>query len=432
MQIQGLHLTLGWIGLLVMSILVCLRRSSLYIKFSTIYFAAFIFNNYAYSFASIRFSEVFGILAAITVFFSPFSRRALVGYAILLTAFITFLHMVIVQIIYPEIDSDTQRFFIRIILIGRIYVLGVVAIGFNKEFNTEDKINQLIKDIVYFGLIGIGVYLIQFLVLATGSLPFGTFLDAGFTGFPSFGSVSVERGHFAKLFVPLFPFFAIFLINEKKFVFFLLYIFVSLINFSASGQFFLLCYLLVSVFFFKKYLANFYSFLLLMFFSSSLYVMITKFFKAQFLGIIEKIYTLGLQGGGEEGIGGRGIDILFKYLEYYPLGISFGGSTLRKLTNLPAINMGLYAFISQFSILSIPLIIGFTYLNYVVILKSRSMVDKKIRKILLTGIFVSGIIYCVDVLWFIPTIWLPLIICNQLSQLSKFRNYKIEYIPQIK
>lgn len=428
-QIQGLHLTFGWLGLLVMSLFVFSRHSSLYIKFTTIYFAAFVFNNYAYSLANIRISDFFGIIIAILslkLIGKNLFRQSMIGYALLLIGFAAFIHIIIIKIIYPELDNQIEQFFIRITLVGRICVLGLVTLRFDQEFNTGEKINQLIKDIVYFGLVSIAVYLIQVLVLATGNLPFGTFLDAGFTGFPSFGSVSIERGHFAKLFVPLFPFYAIFTIKEKKIVIFLLYLLINLINFSASGQVFLVCYLLLFAFYYRGNLLKWYNYFFIIFLSSFLYIVTTNFFTEQVLGVVEKINRLGLQGDDE---GGRGFDVFQQYIETYPLGTSYGGSTLRIVTDLPEINLGIYAFIVQFSILSIPLIIGFIYLNYMVIIKSNFRVEKDIRNALLIGILVSGVIYCIDILWFTPTIWLPLIICHRLSQLSKPRNNELNYLP---
>lgn len=426
MQAQGLHLMFGWVGLLLLSFIVFSRKSSLFVKFTTIYFAAFIFNNYAYSIGNVRFSEFFGIIAAFISFKlikKVNLRQSIVGYALLFTAFIALIHVFFIKIIYPGLDNEIEQFLIRITLVARIVVLGLVAINFEKEFDTSSKINQLIKDVVFFGLLGILIYFIQIVVLLTGTLPFGTFLDAGFTGFPSFGSVSIERGHFAKLFVPLFPFYAILLITEKRLLIFLLYLFVNLINFSASGQFFLMCYLILFAFYFKKSLFKWYSYFAFLIFSSLLSVAIINTLSTQILGIVDKITRLGLQGDNE---GGRGLDVLMRYIETYPLGISYGGSTLRIANNLPEINLGIYAFISQFSLLSIPLIISFVLLNFIIIKRSNKLLDKKIRDSLVIGILVSGIIYFIDILWFTPTIWLPLMICDALSKSSQKDSLSLE------
>jgi hypothetical protein len=126
-----------------------------------------------------------------------------------------------------------------------------------------------------------------------------------------------------------------------------------------------------------------------------------------------------------DGGGGRGFDVFIQYNESYPLGTSYGGSQLRTVGSLPEINMGIYAFIAQLSILVVPLIIGFIYLNYIVIVKSRHNIDKNTRTILVIGMLTSGIIYCVDILWFTPTIWLPLIICNKLSKIKNPKQYHL-------
>jgi len=424
-QIDALHLALGWFGLIVISLLVLFRKSSLYIKFSTIYFAGFIFNNPAYNIAGVRFSEFFGIFAVLTLLCSPFLRKSLIGYSLLLTVSILFIHIFIIYLLYPEINAKISDIILRIMIVGKVLILAIIVIGFDREFNTEDKINQLIKDIVYFALVGVGAYLTQLLLLLTGNSTFGTFADAGFTGFPSFGSVSIERGHFAKLFVPLFPFFAILLIKEKNWLASLaliLYFLISLINFSASGQFFLFCYIFLVFCFYKKSLFKLKYFLLSVFLFSFLFLVINNFLSKQFIGIIEKVTYMGLMGDGE---GGRGFDVFIQYNESYPLGTSYGGSQLRTVGSLPEINMGIYAFIAQLSILVVPLIIGFIYLNYIVIVKSRHNIDKNTRTILVIGMLTSGIIYCVDILWFTPTIWLPLIICNKLSKIKNPKQYHL-------
>ena len=152
-----------------------------------------------------------------------------------------------------------------------------------------------------------------------------------------------------------------------------------------------------------------------------MYIAITNFFSLQVLGVFEKINKLGFQGDEE---GGRGFGVLEQYLNTYPLGISYSGSTLRTATELPEINLGIYAFISQFSVLSIPLIIGFIFLNYLIIIKGNLQIKRNTKNALLIGILVSGVIYFIDILWFTPTIWLPLIIYNKLSKLSNTQKTK--------
>ena len=424
LSIEGLHLTLGWIGLLLMSVRIFSRNDSLFVKLSTIYFAAFIFNNYAYSWSNIRVSEFCGIFAAgfsLKSIRKFYRQPSLIGYAVLTFAFISLIHTIIIAIIYPDLNQDIGQFFIRVTLFGKIFVLGLVALSFDQEFNNVNSINQLIQDIVSFGLLAIGIYIVQIVVLLVGYVPFGTFLDAGFTGFPSFGSVSIERGHFAKLFVPLFPFYAICLIEHKKILIFSLYLLINLINFSVSGQIFLICYLFLFAFYYVNYLLKWYNYFLVIFFSSFLYIAITNFFSLQVLGVFEKINKLGFQGDEE---GGRGFGVLEQYLNTYPLGISYSGSTLRTATELPEINLGIYAFISQFSVLSIPLIIGFIFLNYLIIIKGNLQIKRNTKNALLIGILVSGVIYFIDILWFTPTIWLPLIIYNKLSKLSNTQKTK--------
>jgi hypothetical protein len=333
--------------------------------------------------------------------------RSPIAASLIFIAFLAFVHYLIVSFVYQEIDVFIEERILRMSLILKIVVLGVVSLGFNNEFNTSESIEQLIKDVIWFAIIGICIYLLQFGLFFSGNIPFGTYLDSGFTGFPSFGSVSVERGHLAKLFAPLYPFFLLCFFQYKNTLIFVLFLFVNLINFSSSGQFYTFVYLLLTGIVFQKKLLKSYNFMWLIGVGSIVLVVISNLFAQQFGGVIDKILLMGIQGGDG---GGRGSDLLVEYLTKYPMGISYGGSTLRVVNGLPEINSGINNFIAQFSILSVPLVLGFLALNLKVLSNPNSFLHEDAIKAMKIGVWVSPIIYCIDVLWFTPTIWLPLII----------------------
>lgn len=414
LEMEGIHLSLGWVILAFYTMKIFYRKESLYVKFSTIYFSAFIFNNYAYSFLNIRFSEYFGILAAFTSFMNlkVNKGKSTISYLLIGISFLSLVHALIISVIYPDINPTTEHAFLRLALILKILVLGLVFLSFNNEFNTIEKVERLIQDIVVLACISCLLYLLQFYIFMSGILPFGTFLDAGFTGFPTFGSVSIERGHFAKLLVPLFPFFSFQLINKKAYISFAVFTLISIINFSASGQLFFLSYLLIFLFFNlrKIMIFKYYFMAVLVLFPVSTFTII--YFNEQFIGIIDKIRTLAFEGAD---IGGRGVDVLAEYSSRYPLGISYGGSTLRIVNNLPEINSGINAFIAQYSFLGIIIASLFLYINLYVYKASLKVRRKKHLQPFHAGILVSIIIYCSDILWFTPTIWLSLVLCNHIT-----------------
>lgn len=416
LKLEGLHLALGWVVLGIYLIWMCLCKKSLYAKFTTIYFAAFIFNNYCYSFFSVRFSEFFGVLAALIslIQYRKKHRKPKISYILISIFLFSLIHALAISIIYPEINPTIEQALLRIVLIFKILVLGLVILSFDNEFDTISKVNDLIKNIVVLGFLSCLLYLLQYIIFIFGTLPYGTFFDAGFTGFPTFGSVSIERGHFAKNLAPLFPFFAYQLVNNKKYLIFAFFVLVSIINFSASGQIFFLSYVAIFVFLKRnKFMTLKYYLVFLMILIPAL-ILAGLFFGEQFFGIAEKIRVLVLEGDAS---GGRGLDTLLLYLDTYPLGTSYGGSTLRTVENLPEINSGISAFIAQYSFFSLMILSWFIRTNVSIFKNSLKVGNKNIMHPFYAGIFVSIIIYCADILWFTPTVWLSLVLCRSFTML---------------
>ena len=97
------------------------------------------------------------------------------------------------------------------------------------------------------------------------------------------------------------------------------------------------------------------------------------------------------------------------YLQTYPLGISYGGEPLRIAPGLDDINAGIFASIeAQLSFLSALLIAGFAVLLIHAIFVARRLVDDDMGKALVIGILTMPFIFATDVLWFVPTNWLPI------------------------
>jgi hypothetical protein len=423
LTIQGAHLTIGWIALIVSCIFIFRRKDSLFVKFTSIYFGANLFSNFAYTLSGVRFSEFCGIIAAIIYLNKPSHQkyyRSPIGASLLFVAFLAFTHYLVVSFVYQELDVLIEDKIMRVSLILKILVLGIVALGFNDEFNSSESIEKLLKDIIWFAIIGIFIYMLQFVLFLSGNMPFGTYLDAGLTGFPSFGSVSVERGHFAKLFAPLYPFFLFYFFQYKNTSVFVAFLLIDLINFSSSGQFYTFVYLLFTVVVFQKNFMQSYNFMWLIGAGTFILINVANLFNQQFGGVIEKILVIGFQGGDG---GGRGSSILLEYLAKYPLGTSYGGSSLRVMGGLPEINSAINIFIAQFSILSIPLAIGFLVLNFKVLSNPNSFLSKEAVRAMKIGVCLSPIIYCIDVLWFTPTIWLPLIIYSSSTSFEHVRKF---------
>jgi hypothetical protein len=410
LTIQGAHLTIGWIALATLSLIVFKRKDSFYVKFTSLYFGANLFNNFAYTLGGVRFGEFCGIIAAIIYLNKPLYKkyyRSPVGASLLFVAFLALTQYLVLLFVYQDLDVLIEEKITRLSLIFKIIVLGIVSLGFNDEFNNFKFIDRLIKDIILFAVVGICIYLTQFALFFLGNVPFGTYLDAGFTGFPSFGSVSIERGHFARLFAPLYPFFLFHYFQYKNTPLLVAFLLIDLINFSSSGQFYTFVYLLLTLIIFQKKFLQSYNFMWLIGGGTLGILTIINLFMQQLVGVTEKIFVSGLQGSDGSG---RSFNVLAAYLSKYPWGTSYGGSTMRVVGDLPVLDSGIYIFIAQFSILSLPLVIWFLVLHFKVLSNPNSFLSEDAVKAMRIGVLVAPIIYCIDVLWFSPTIWLPLII----------------------
>jgi hypothetical protein len=145
-------------------------------------------------------------------------------------------------------------------------------------------------------------------------------------------------------------------------------------------------------------------------------VLLASRFGEQYGGLIQKILQVGLKGGGE---GGRGFSVLEAYLSVHPFGLGYSGSTLRNVGTLPMINMGAYALASQLSLLVIPIFLGFLWLTYRVVRESRFINDRVLAGMMTTGMLMAIFMDLADVLWFVPTIWAPMLICHGLARISR-------------
>ena len=413
LKLQALHLTLGWLFLIVFSFRVLLRRpgSPVY-KLVALYFALAIFNNYAYVVGGIRINEALGTGAAILVLLAllrgaKVPRSPVVGY-LLFFLLVSGVHSLLVVFVYPELNQGALTAVIRFALWSKAGVLALAIVGFLMTVDEKEKVDNFVAMVVTAGSAACVLYLVQMATYYSGTLPYGTFWDAGFTGVPSFGAVSIERGHFGKLLTPLFPFFLLHFIETRKIGPLLLFGLVSLLNFSASSLVYLAGYLALTVFFYSRRIlfGRLHRGALA---TVLLGILLSVVFLPQYMGVFDKVIHYGLEGGKG---GGRGWDILGDYLYSYPLGISYGGSTLRTVDGLPEINMGISAFVSQLSFLAVPLVIALVATAVLVLLRAQMRTNPVIRGALILGVLMAFFVWFVDVLWFVPMLWAPLMLLD--------------------
>lgn len=418
LQRAGWHLTLGLAVLVSLSVRVLVQPGPLLRKLIVLYFATALYNNPAYSLGGFRFGELCGVLSAGIVAGGLLAGRRIsldrVGAPLVVGALLIAAHAALASIVYPRVDPDLQTRVLRAMLVGRIFVLGLVVLGIEETFTTRESLDTLVRTAVAFGVAAAVIYLVQAGLFVTGTVPYGTYWDAGFTGIPSFGAVSIERGHFGKFFVLLFPLFAYALIRYRWRVAFALFVAVTLINFSASSFAFLAGYAVLSLVLMRRYLARPAGLAAVTVMGGAVVGSVFAF-AAQYAGIVEKILDMGLRGGDE---GGRGASVLGAYLSRYPLGIGYGGSTLRTVSGLPEINMGGFALLTQLSIVALPVLFGFGWMSYRVARQSAGLVEPLTRDVMVCGIAMALLIGLADILWFVPTLWAPLVVCNGLTYVA--------------
>jgi hypothetical protein len=142
-----------------------------------------------------------------------------------------------------------------------------------------------------------------------------------------------------------------------------------------------------------------------------------------FEGIIEKVYLLAIVGDESQG-GGRSFGLFVQYLQAYPFGIGYSGSTLRTAPMLPEINAAHFALVTQYSGLALPIVIGFAMLIFKA--ARTGLHSDTLGRCMMVGVLMLGIIFFTDILWFVPMMWLSMeIVFSQANSLAfhKTRNF---------
>jgi hypothetical protein len=406
-QVEALHLTLGWIFIFAFIFYLVRQPAPLQLRLAIPYFALALFTNPAYEIAGLKINDVFGVMAALYGLATsiPFpSKTRPVASAILLVFCLGALHSLIVTRIYPVLLDGDGLLLKRVAINFKVFVLGVNLLIIGQSLHRGIGFNLICKSVIVAGTFGLLMYLLQIAVLiGAGTLPYGTYVDAGFIGVPSFGSVSEERGHFGKFMTPLFPFFLYALVSWRWQWRFALFVLVTCINISASSLVYFFVYSLISLWMFRRKLTNSKTLLALSFASLSFAFLILSFNEV-FLSLAEKIYQLAIAGDESSG-GGRSVGTFLSYISAYPFGIGYSGSSLRTAPGLLEINSGFFAFFTQYSLLALPILLGYAWLIVATLRKARNS-RTLLGKTMAVGVIGSVVIFAADILWFMPTIWL--------------------------
>lgn len=409
-ELEALHLTLGFIFIVWLCGRVVLSdRHPLPSRFSALYFGLALFTNPAYDVGGLKFNELLGVFAVLLCFVLPrqhvpkLSAASPVARAIGLVFILGLLQNLCLAFIYPQLNADLATLATRMAVNFKVLVLAANLVIMGNAVRQAGP-GFIVKAVVACGTFGLLMYMLQVAMILTGRFPYGTYIDAGYIGIPSFGSVSIERGHFGKFMAPLYPFFTYALLAYGwRWRFFLLVI-VTAINFSASSQVFFVCFCLLALFRYRSQLLSPRALL-----PATVLLVgaigLVAYLPDVFLGMANKIYELAIQGDEHSG-GGRSFGVFSEYMSTYPLGIGYGGSTLRTAPGLPEINAAHFAFITQYSLVALPIALGYLVLVIRTLKAARRMKGNALVKAMSLGVLMSAVIFLIDILWFIPTIWL--------------------------
>jgi len=415
LNLEALHLTIGYLLLSFMVIRVFSNPSlPLPYKFAIIYFSGTIFNNPAYK-IGITISEIFGIFAVVIFINRKYIKLNSISNYIILFAIISALHLSVLMILDEHVADNFELYRVAVLL--KLFVLAFNIIILFNYINSDNDLKIFINySIIIFNIVAIS-YLIQVVVFLMGTVPYGSFSPTNWVEsiIPSFGATSVERGHLGKFFVPLFPFYlyAYHVLGYKKS--FSLYLIIAFSNFSASSYAFLFLYILGIILFLYK------EFKKLIFLVFLLIVFIMSFFNDQIFGIITKIYDLAIISEKADLGGGRSFLWIFDIIESYPFGFGYGGSSYRNSHGISGLdlNNAVVIFFGQLSILGF-IMIGIFVFNMSKIFKTGKYLNFRFeRKLLFLSITVMSLIFLADVLWFVPVIWLPVVILTILARNEK-------------
>lgn len=423
---SALHIDFAYLGILflIYSFFMSHKDFSLLKKMSILYFSLAAYNNPAFSMYGVDISDFIGIsiigIFLVKIYFSLEDKSCISNISVTLGVifFLSLIHVFLINYLYKELNVIDGVFLGRIIVTSKVLVLAINIWIFNKEISTLEDIKVFILTLCKFVALAMSVYLLEFIELVfLKIIPYGTYFPASVgiaSGgyFPCFGSVSIERGHFGKMMTPFFPLILFSLIKYKQKMVFWLFIFITLINISASSLSFFACYVLLSVIYFRQDLILWIKKLSLLKKIFLIFISTLIFFVlgGLFMGLIYKIYVLAFLGNDYQN-GGRGSNILWQYWDLYPLGTSYGGSSYRVVEGLPEIDSGIFVFLSQFSIFAIPIISMYVCLLIDKIIKVNNL-ERVTKYCLKIGILVMPIIFISDVIWFISTMWLPLVLVD--------------------
>jgi hypothetical protein len=330
---------------------------------------------------------------------------------------ILFFHILVLYIAgyFDRYEAGDKVFLQRLIMVLRVASLFLVVLYFMNFVRGQDQIDFIVTAFKYTGAACLFIMVFQEVLF------FGFGYESTCLNFasaripiPRFGSVSVEGGHFGRL----IPTFLVYFLVPKKAglkitaMFFLL-VFLSLTNISISlyGYLVFIFLSMVAVDLFICKINRLKLFLVVL---MAAIVGTATLFPAYALRFWDKVSSLLFKYGDQyERFAFRKPSFLYKSLSGFPFGTGFGVSN-RHLPDGSFTDMGIYALISQTSVLSVVIILLFVcywfFLLRHFIKYKHDLLTKPYAPHSFIMVLAIPFIFIFDIVWLYPGYILPFLI----------------------
>ena len=397
-------------------------RENIHVKFIALYFSLSFFTNFAYQMYSARLFDYVGIVISLVTILIILKRNLKILFfekTLFLLAAILFLHLLILYGAgyFDKYDAADRVFFQRMVMVLRVFILFFVVLYFTNFVKTEKDIDFIVSTFKYVGVTTLFIMILQeVLFFVFGQSTVGLNIASGLIPIPRFASVAIEAGHFGRL----VPTFLIYFLAQKRnalevtFFFFGLFI-LSVSNISISLYGFLTI-ILCSIAIFDLFICKVNGFKMFLVTVISGTATITFYFYNHAFLLFEKGVGLFLKVSNTfSSCSYRSIDFLFKSLSEFPLGIGFGVSN-RYLPDDSVTDNGIYAIISQLSLLSFVFIFVFLcYWHFLIrsfVKNKKELANKRYAPQAMIMVLAMPLIFFFDIVWLYPGYILPFLVLS--------------------
>jgi len=441
---EYINIYLGFLVILGTSVYIFQTRENIHIKLITWYFSLSFFTNFAYQMYHARIFDFIGIAISLVVILTllvhkleirPFERTLIILTAVLL------LHLLTLYLFgyFDKYDAADKMFLQRLVMVLRVFVLLFVILYFINFVKTEKHIDFIVSTFKYVGMAALFIMILQeVLFFAFGQSTVGLNYASGYIPVPRFASVAIEGGHFGRL----LPTFLIYFLAQKrntlKIGFPLLFLLgLSVTNISASLYGYLF-FIIISIVITHLLICKIHRLKTFLIICGLIGLSICYYFYDYVLLFNEKVIGLLFESSDTYAeFSNRSACFILKSLSEFPLGIGFGVSD-RFLPDGSYTDNGIYAIISQLSLLSFIFIFVFLY-YWRFLLKSflknkRQLLNKCYAPHSLIMVLAMPFIFFFDIVWLYPGYILPfLILMTYINKLKENqRKLQISQITQAK